>query len=432
MIRLVNRRFLDELSEFAQPSILREPLHKVILDTKRLNQNWEPKRMLSMAIQPPKLFDIERTVLMLKEAGALTLMKRFEIDAKTVEYRNMRHDGDLTFVGRVMASLPISIKLSKLILLGYAFGMLRECIIIAAALSTKTFFTCYFKAHLEAFQAKWHWSSGWMCDCLAILNAYNVYENMTRTHAFDRRGEAEKWARSRMIELNRMREVEKLKIELESRLRALRIEYDDSANIYGGGGGENRQDDIKYHLILKMIICGAFYPNYFNSSKVDLQEAQKMVGGRDFKNTVQLKNMPLNEGILYTQQLAEIFSPCAKLLQVHFEDSRVYVEFKSKCESVPTSVNLGVYMAVQMRLLRFPMQLNRFNARITKEKLAEIEKKRSETSAVFTPTRDAETGINFSLNSTISSNASNRSFSSVIEAEESSISFAGNRSYFSF
>lgn len=184
----MTRQFVDELNEFPQPAMLREPLSKVILDAKRLNQQWEPKRILSLAIQPPKLYDIERTVLMLKEAGALTLRMRVRTGPNKFEYKNMPHDGDLTFVGRVMACLPISIKLAKLILLGYAFGMLRECIILAAALSTKTFFTCYFKAHLEAFKAKWHWSSGWMCDCLSILNAYNVYESMIRTSAFERRG----------------------------------------------------------------------------------------------------------------------------------------------------------------------------------------------------------------------------------------------------
>lgn len=182
--RLADRRFIeDELSDYALPAILREPLHKVILDTKRLGQQWEPKKVLSLAIQPPKLLEIERTILILKEAGALSLKT-----SRPGGYVNNAHDGDLTFVGRIMANLPLDIKLSKLILLGYAFGMLRECIILAAALSTKTFFTCFFKAHLEAFQAKWMWSSGWMCDCLTILNAYNVYEKMVRTHAFDRRG----------------------------------------------------------------------------------------------------------------------------------------------------------------------------------------------------------------------------------------------------
>ena len=41
-----------------------------------------------------------------------------------------RHDGELTFVGRVMAELPVDIRIGKLIILGYVFGLLEECLII--------------------------------------------------------------------------------------------------------------------------------------------------------------------------------------------------------------------------------------------------------------------------------------------------------------
>lgn len=50
------------------------------------------------------------------------------------------YDGELTFVGRIMESLPIDVKLAKLIVLGHTFGCLQYCLIIAAALSLKTFF----------------------------------------------------------------------------------------------------------------------------------------------------------------------------------------------------------------------------------------------------------------------------------------------------
>ena len=40
------------------------------------------------------------------------------------------HDGDLTFVGRVLGSLPVGVHIGKLLVLGYVFGCLEECIII--------------------------------------------------------------------------------------------------------------------------------------------------------------------------------------------------------------------------------------------------------------------------------------------------------------
>jgi hypothetical protein len=41
-----------------------------------------------------------------------------------------KYDGDITFMGHVMAKLPVDIYIAKLILLGYIFGVLEECIIM--------------------------------------------------------------------------------------------------------------------------------------------------------------------------------------------------------------------------------------------------------------------------------------------------------------
>lgn len=39
-------------------------------------------------------------------------------------------DGDLTFVGRVLGTLPVDVYIGKLLLIGYAFGLLEECIVV--------------------------------------------------------------------------------------------------------------------------------------------------------------------------------------------------------------------------------------------------------------------------------------------------------------
>lgn len=94
------------------------------------------------------------------------------------------HDGELTFLGRVLAQLPVSQQLGKLIVLGHVFGCLDECLIIgkcgdrcgqcalacasmcwhvlagvilcflflAAALSLKNFFTMPFRQHLDGYR----------------------------------------------------------------------------------------------------------------------------------------------------------------------------------------------------------------------------------------------------------------------------------------
>jgi len=42
----------------------------------------------------------------------------------------MEFDGELTFLGRVLAHLPVDLQLGKLIVLGHVFGCLEECLII--------------------------------------------------------------------------------------------------------------------------------------------------------------------------------------------------------------------------------------------------------------------------------------------------------------
>lgn len=61
-------------------------------------------------------------------------------------------DGDLTFIGKIMASLPIDIELSRLIALGHAFGLVYECVVIAASLSTKSIFKSYYQDRLKTFK----------------------------------------------------------------------------------------------------------------------------------------------------------------------------------------------------------------------------------------------------------------------------------------
>lgn len=41
-----------------------------------------------------------------------------------------KYDGDITFMGYVMAKLPVDIHIAKLILLGSIFSVLEECIIM--------------------------------------------------------------------------------------------------------------------------------------------------------------------------------------------------------------------------------------------------------------------------------------------------------------
>lgn len=119
--RLVSRHFYyNELRQSAHAELLTSPLENIILKTKQLNLG-SPEEVLALALDKPYLDDIHSSVLRLKEMGALLT---------TVRGKTKPRDGDITFIGEIMNRLPIDVQLSKLIALGYCFGVLEECIVI--------------------------------------------------------------------------------------------------------------------------------------------------------------------------------------------------------------------------------------------------------------------------------------------------------------
>lgn len=108
------------MTEHTVPELVSSPLENVILKSKLLEMG-SPESILALAMDPPKLSDIANTILVLKESGALL---------RTCNGEPSEVDGDISFIGRIMANLPIDVKIAKLIIMGYCFSILDECIII--------------------------------------------------------------------------------------------------------------------------------------------------------------------------------------------------------------------------------------------------------------------------------------------------------------
>lgn len=108
------------MQEHAIPELVSSPLENVILKAKLLEMGT-PKELLALAMDHPKLNDIANTVLVLKEIGALL---------RTCDRKPNDMDGDISFLGRIMANLPLDVKIAKFIILGYCFSILDECIVI--------------------------------------------------------------------------------------------------------------------------------------------------------------------------------------------------------------------------------------------------------------------------------------------------------------
>ena len=65
--RMLTKEFVKKhIREHPEPEILRASLEKLVIDAKRFSDE-QPKTTLSLALTPPALDNIERTILSLKE-----------------------------------------------------------------------------------------------------------------------------------------------------------------------------------------------------------------------------------------------------------------------------------------------------------------------------------------------------------------------------
>ncbi|XP_012579883.1 PREDICTED: putative ATP-dependent RNA helicase TDRD9 [Condylura cristata] len=340
--RLVHKDFWDNcIPDHVVPEMLRCPLGSTILKVKLLDMG-EPRALLATALSPPSLGDIERTILLLKEVGALAVSGQREDESP--------HDGDLTFLGRVLAQLPVGLQLGKLIVLGHAFGCLEECLIIAAALSLKNFFAMPFRQHLDGYRNKVNFSGNSRSDCIALVEAFRAWQTCRQRGELRHPKDELDWGRLNYIQIKRIREVAELYEELKTRISQF--------NMHVGSRRPALDQDYshKQRFILQVVLAGAFYPNYFTFGQPDEEMAVRELAGRDPKTTIVLKHLP-PYGFLYYRQLQSLFRQCGQVKSIVFDGAKAFVEFsRSPTERVKTLP--AVYMAVKMSQLKVSLELS--------------------------------------------------------------------------
>ncbi|XP_072720878.1 ATP-dependent RNA helicase TDRD9 isoform X2 [Ciconia boyciana] len=339
--RLVHKDFwTDFIPEKSVPEILRCPLGTTVLKIKKLDMGG-PKALLATALSPPSVGDIERTILQLKELGALTTCVQTEDDP---------HDGELTFLGRVLAQLPVDLHLGKLIVLGHVFGCLEECLIIAAALSLRNFFAVPFKQHIDGYRNKLFFAGNSKSDCIAIVNAFKAWQACRQKGELRHPKEELEWGRSNCIHIKKVREVAELFHDLKRRVRAFNM------CVNAQPSAMDQECVYKQRFILQVVIAGAFYPNYFTFGKCDEEIAVRDLAGKDPKTTVMLKNIP-PYGYLYHKQLQSLFRQCGQVKSIAYDGSKAFVEFsRNPMESF--KILPAVYLSVKMSQLKIPLELN--------------------------------------------------------------------------
>ncbi|GLH06847.1 Probable ATP-dependent RNA helicase spindle-E [Gryllus bimaculatus] len=303
----------------------------------------------------------------------------------TVNGLYKRDDGDLTFLGTVMAKLPVDIHVAKLIMLGHVFNVLEECIIIGAALSLKSMFSSPFQERMAAYDSKLMWADSSCSDSIAFLNAFNVWRSSKERGMFGPNGQKEEsWARRYYLQLRALRETATLVRELRERLERMGIT---ETKGYGRVSWSREESP----LILKIVMAGAFYPHYFvrgsNGGQVDEKEAVRQLVGRDPFSTVFLQSLPMDQpGELYAKTIKRALGECGRNMKVSFDGtSKVYIQFgrpatataKTKTDfkfipDIPGKVCMPVYKAVKLRQLKIPIVLHLMPARNAMERAREL------------------------------------------------------------
>ncbi|KAB0348425.1 hypothetical protein FD754_013282 [Muntiacus muntjak] len=330
--RLVHKDFWDSsIPSHVIPEMLRCPLGSTILKVKLLDMG-EPRALLATALSPPSLSDIERTILLLKEVGALAVSGRSEDENP--------HDGELTFLGRVLAQLPVNQQLGKLIVLGHVFGCLDECLIIAARAPSLSLITVW-------TGSAWPERSGQLLEAAGPANQrsncqFRLCFPLVCTPAGEMRVVQVFWGRGKVAELYE---------ELKTRISQFNMYVDSRRPVM------DQEYPHKQRFILQVVLAGAFYPNYFTFGQPDEEIAVRELAGKDPKTTVVLKHIP-PYGFLYHQQLQSLFRQCGQVKSIVFDGAnRAFVEFsRNPTERFKTLP--AVYMAIKMSQLKAPLDLS--------------------------------------------------------------------------
>ncbi|KAL9900670.1 putative ATP-dependent RNA helicase spindle-E isoform 1-T2 [Glossina fuscipes fuscipes] len=369
--RLLPRHYYEKyLDEFSTPEMLRCPLENVVLKAKLLEMG-SPSTVLGLSMNPPNLSDIQNTITILKEVGALY---KYANDIYSIE------DGDISFMGRVMALMPLDVRLTRLTILGWVFGALEESIIIAAGLSVRSIFkTQHYKRQnqISAFVQKLKWADGSGSDLIAILNAYKQWSSLSESDEGRDENDELSWAGRNFVNIRSIREMHLLVIELKERLAAFGIKKNPTYRIISSSL------DWEKAMILKIIISGAFYPNYFTRSRITRPEKERSIYhtlcGHDPCNTVMFSNFEARHiGELYTGRIKELFKDVdiePEKIDVHFQSGseKVFIVFKDRIIGgndneddqikTPGLVDVNVYKALRLRSLSIRHQINVMNSK---------------------------------------------------------------------
>ncbi|XP_076614901.1 ATP-dependent RNA helicase DHX29 [Chaetodon auriga] len=156
--RLYPKYRFDAFMDYSVPEILRVPLEELCLHIMKC-QYGSPEDFLSRALDPPQPQSVSNAVNLLRKIGACHPNNHL-----------------LTPLGHHLASLPVNVKIGKMLIYGAILGCLEPIATIAAAITEKSPFSTPMNRKEEANLAKAALALA-NSDHLTIYNAYVGWKN---------------------------------------------------------------------------------------------------------------------------------------------------------------------------------------------------------------------------------------------------------------
>nr|XP_020476761.1 ATP-dependent RNA helicase DHX29 isoform X1 [Monopterus albus] len=156
--RLYPKYRFDAFMDYSIPEILRVPLEELCLHIMKC-QYGSPEEFLSRALDAPQPQSVSNAISLLRKIGACHPNSHL-----------------LTPLGHHLASLPVNVKIGKMLIYGAIFGCLEPIATIAAAISEKSPFSTPMNRKEEANLAKATLAVA-NSDHLTIYNAYLGWKN---------------------------------------------------------------------------------------------------------------------------------------------------------------------------------------------------------------------------------------------------------------
>ncbi|XP_078405835.1 ATP-dependent RNA helicase DHX29 [Cetorhinus maximus] len=157
--RLYTQERYDSFIDYSVPEILRVPLEELCLHIMKCNHG-PPEDFLARALDPPQLQVISNAMNLLKKIGACEIS-----------------EAKLTPLGQHLATLPVNVKIGKMLIFGAIFGCLEPVATIAAAMTEKSPFVTPINGKEEANLAKAALALA-NSDHLTVYNAYLGWKNI--------------------------------------------------------------------------------------------------------------------------------------------------------------------------------------------------------------------------------------------------------------